>query len=124
MNLEKIFTKEPQKPNTIDVLLSNNIKEKFEDLLCLFNEGMKKLYGKDGKVNLENITVDNMLTMQLYYNSFGFYLHFRKFDSTQMNEVNEELLTLYKDVESNNLKDYKLQLICNQILYIIYFEKV
>ena len=66
---EKIFSEPPKKKNSIVISFENigDTKTLFEALIYLFTQGMKILYGVDGKVNLEMITLEEFNIMISYF---------------------------------------------------------
>jgi len=83
-----LFGKNPQKKNTIKLELGMPDKNKhiglhiFEQLIQVFVDGLKYLYGDDGKVNIQNLTEENIDLMKRYYSSIGYKLIFETFDKS------------------------------------------
>ena len=46
-------------------------KHMYEQLLQIFVEALKFLWGKEGKINLQDLTIDNISLMQEYFLSFN-----------------------------------------------------
>ncbi len=75
----KLFSENPKDPFSIQLNFTdvpNNEdpnKGVFKQLLIIFTDGMKFLYGdNDGKVNLANLDEDDFLLMKKYFRSFGY----------------------------------------------------
>jgi hypothetical protein len=83
-----LFGKTPQEKNTIKLELGMPEKNKhiglhiFEQLIQVFVDGLKYLYGDDGKVNIQDLTEENIKLMKRYYLSIGYKLLFETFDKT------------------------------------------
>ena len=81
-----LFGKEPQPKNTIKLEIDPPKKNKhiglhiFEQLLQIFVDGLRYLYGNDGKVNIQNLTQENIILMTRYFSSIGYKLIFEIFD--------------------------------------------
>ena len=147
---DQIFTKPIQGENAINIEFEciQDTPTLFEALLELFTEGMKIKHG-DGdknKVDLLSLTQNDFLEMKNYFKSFKINLFYHVFHLQQLetltknsyyienrlkiDDINElfpekptnDLLINYKNISSNNLKDYKFQLQVKDILYIIYFS--
>ncbi len=83
-----LFDNTPQEKNSIKLELGFPEKNKhiglyiFEQLIQIFVDGLKYLYGEDGKVNIQDLTEDNIEQMKKYYLSIGYQLLFETFDKT------------------------------------------
>ena len=83
-----LFGNKPREKNTIKLELDMPEKNKhiglhiFEQLLQTFVDGLKHLYGDDGKVNIQNLTIENIDLMKRYYLSIGYELLFETFDKS------------------------------------------
>jgi len=83
-----LFSKKPQEKNSIKLELGMPDKDKhiglhiFEQLIQTFVDGLKYLYGEDGKVNIQNLTEENINLMKRYYSSIGYKLIFETFDKS------------------------------------------
>lgn len=54
-------------------------KHMFEQLLEIFVEGLKYLWGKENKVNIGDLTLENIGLMKQYFESFNVDLQFNMF---------------------------------------------
>ena len=83
-----LFSKQPQEKNSIKLELGIPEKNKhiglhiFEQLIQVFVDGLRYLYGDNGKVNIQDLTEDNIELMKKYYLSIGYKLVFETFDKT------------------------------------------
>ena len=86
--IEFLFSKNPQDKNSIKLELGMPEKGKhiglhiFQQLIQIFVDGLRYLYGDDGKVNIQNLSEDNIELMKQYYLSIGYKLIFETFDKT------------------------------------------
>ena len=85
--IEYVFTENPKPKKTIKLELEppnhgNNInKHIFEQLLQIFTDGMKHLYGDDeGKVDIVSLDIDSIIKMKEYFESFGVELIFNMYN--------------------------------------------
>jgi len=73
-----VFGREPQEKNSIKLELQppengvNFNQHVFQQLLQIFTDGFKYLYGKNGQVDPNNLTEDNLKKVKKYFISFGF----------------------------------------------------
>ena len=87
--IQFLFGKEPQPKNTIKLEIDPPEKNKhiglhiFEQLLQIFTDGMKYLYGgDDGKVNISTLEIDSIIKMKEYFDSFGVELIFNMYNQS------------------------------------------
>ena len=84
--IEFLFGKDPQPKNTIKLEIDPPKKNKhiglhiFEQLLQIFVDGLKYLYGEDDKVDIQKLTSENIEKMTQYFSSIGYRLIFEIFD--------------------------------------------
>ena len=71
-----IFNNEPKKKSSISLELPLENKNIglhiFEQLLMIFTDGSKYLYGENGKVNINNLNRENIDNLNKYFRSFGY----------------------------------------------------
>lgn len=81
-----LFGKDPQPKNTIKLEIDPPKQNKhiglhiFQELLQIFVDGLKYLYGEDDKVDIQKLTSENIETMRYYFLSIGYKLVFEIFD--------------------------------------------
>ena len=87
--IEYVFKNSPKEKNSIKLELdppnkNNNInKHIFEQLLQIFTDGMKHLYGgDDGKVDIVTLEIDSIIRMKEYFDSFGVELIFNMYNQS------------------------------------------
>ena len=85
--IKYVFGDEPKSKNSIKLELEppnpgNNLnKHVFEQLLQIFTDGMKYLYGNsDGKVNVSKLEINSIIKMKDYFDSFGIELIFNMYN--------------------------------------------
>lgn len=85
--IEYVFKDSPKEKNSIKLELEppnpgNNFnKHVFEQLLQIFTDGMKYLYGgDDGKVNISTLEINSIIKMKEYFDSFGVELIFNMYN--------------------------------------------
>ena len=87
--IEYVFKDSPKPKMTIKLELEppnpyNNLnKHIFEQLLQIFTDGMKYLYGnEDGKVDIADLELDSIIKMKEYFDSFGVELIFNMYNQS------------------------------------------
>ena len=85
--IEYVFTEDAKPKNTIKLELEspnsdNNLnKHIYEQLLQIFTDGMKHLYGgEDGKVDIATLEINSIIKMKDYFSSFGVELIFNMYN--------------------------------------------
>ena len=78
-----LFSHKPNEPNSIKLELDEPGKNKhiglhiFQQLLQIYVDGLKYLYGdgsNEGKVNINDLTEENIELMKKYFISIGFHV--------------------------------------------------
>ena len=116
--IEYIFNNKPKEKNTIKLEFGNsqqNInKHIYEQLLQIFVDGLKHLYGKDNKVDISTLEIENILLMKEYFQSFGIELIFNMFTKDDY---------IFKPYIYNNPILYNKSNYINDFYYEIHFVK-
>lgn len=113
----QIFSKNAQKENSIQLQLDGENNEIiFEQLILLFTEGMKILFGNNGNVNIATLSDNDFQLVNYYFKSFGFTVKYKILNNET--NINEFITTSNKD----NLSDYFLKLKSNIGTFIISFD--
>jgi hypothetical protein len=121
-----IFTKPVKAPGTVAFTVDEDmdLKEIFEMLLMIFTEGMKILFGEDGKVDLNSRTEKDFIKVQEYFKSFGFMCNYKVYLPSQCTDINFESRK-YNNVTmtpKTKLKDLRLPLKCGPRVFEISFD--
>ena len=83
--IEYVFSNKPQEKGVIKLECGLPDEGKpfnkhmYEQLLQIFVEGLKFLQGKENKVNLKDLTIENISLMKEYFLSFNIDLQFSMF---------------------------------------------
>lgn len=83
--IEYVFSKSPENKGVIKLecgLPKEGVpfpKHMFEQLLQIFVEGLKFLWGKENKVDIKDLTLENISLMKRYFESFNVDLQFNMF---------------------------------------------
>ena len=121
-----IFSKEIKPPGTVAFTVDEDmsINEIFEMLLMIFTEGMKILYGSDGKVDLNTLKEKDFIKVQDYFKSFGFFCNYNVYLPSEASKINFEArkYTNVNITENTKLKDLKLPLKCGPRIFEISFD--
>jgi hypothetical protein len=109
-----LFSNEPKDKSSIKLELPLNDNNKnlylhiFEQLLMIFVDGLKYLYGKNDKVNINELTDNDFNKMKLYFESINYSVNYEKFES--INDYQFKFPNYFKNQEKidNNtkLKDF------------------
>lgn len=94
-----IFNSSPKSPKSIQLQLpeesTNNVNNDiFNIMLEIFQFGMVKFFGNEGKVDLNNVTEEDFFKIRRYFWSFGFEIFYKIYDKT------DKLLTSNKTYEN------------------------
>ena len=126
--IKVLFKTEPKEPKCFGISFFNqdsitDLKEVFENLLIIFTEGMKKLYGENGKVNLDKLTENDITYFNHYMLSIGLTINI---DIKLLQEgVNDFKHLKYTNINITNqtkLGDLKLPFLTQSKVYIISFN--
>jgi hypothetical protein len=123
---KNIFTKEVKPPGTVAFTVDEDmsIKEIFEMLLMIFTEGMKILYGVNGKVDLNSLREQDFIKVQDYFKSFGFSCNYNVYLPSEASKMDFESRK-YSNIQITNktkLKDLRLPLKCGPRIFEISFD--
>jgi len=119
--------------NSISILLfENDIKEAksiqienlnadtdekiFEMLVEIFYDGIKKLYGKDGKVNLEEIKDEEMYNLRKYFWSINFDFFYK------VTDLNNNIIKNYEKKKGTDLYNLFFRIKTPYLIYILSFD--
>ena len=122
--IDMIFTgdEKPKKYYTLDFGIKDP-KELFELFLMIFTFSTKKFYGdQNGKVNLRQLSEEDINKIKNYYNSFGVELNTNMYNELEYLNAN---ITPYNELKINNntkLDELIFSLKCEDIIYTISFS--
>ena len=124
-----LFNNPPKPANTFGASFINkdsntNLKEIFENLLILFTEGMKILFGNQGKVNLETLSQDDILLFNKYMESIGLKLiiDVRNEQDGIIYDYSKFKYTNINIISRTKLNELKLPFLTSNQVYIISFD--
>ena len=103
---ETIFANEVKLPKSIEIECEDmDICDLFEYLLVVMTNGLKIKYGNgDGKVDLTNLSYDNLKVINQYFHSFGFECMYVIYPIDAENDINFNNIS-YQHIEvTNNTK--------------------
>jgi len=126
-----IFSNKPKEENAVKLELGPCKKDIkiglhiFQELLMVFTEGSKYLFGKDNKMDITSLRNDDIQLLNKYFNSFGFTLHIDKFtikeylDNMKLPNyfANQDLIK-----DDTLLPDIYYETSFNNEIYRIYFD--
>ena len=124
-----LFSKPPQEKNSIKLELDNpNIKiglHIFQELLMIFTDGMKYLFGDENHVNITNLTKENIDLINKYFESLGFNVFVKDFtihtylDNMKLPNyfTNQGLIN-----DDTPLKDIYYETYVGDLIYRVYFD--
>lgn len=97
----------------------DNLQDLYKSLLMFFTEGMKILYGKDGKVDLLSLSEENFKTFNLYMNSSHVNCNYKIYQESSYDQMYRENFMIK---EKNKLSDYRFKLKVTDRIFVLYFE--
>lgn len=110
----KVFNDNPQPVKTYMVSFDvSNLEKLYELLIEFFYKGLNIKYGN----NIVNLSDEKFIEMNSYMKSIGIIVHHEKYTNCDFMHN----FKIYKDINSNNLEDYKYYFLINGVYYIIYF---
>ena len=123
-----IFTQPPSEPNSKPITFdTQNLKQLFESLLIIFTNGMKLLFGNSsGVVDLQNLSEENIMLVQQYFESMGFRFYFDIYDDSNENRDKTQQMK-YTNIplsRQTRLKDLFFPLLSMGKIYLINFDYI
>jgi len=127
--IEFMFSRPPQGKNTIKLKLDDPTipigLHIFQELLMIVTDGMKYLYEKDDSFSINDVTSENIDTLNKYFESMGFHVFIEAYtikdylDNMKLPNyfMNKELIE-----ESTLLKDIYYETYTGGFIYRIYFD--
>ena len=98
---------------------ADNLQDLYKSLLMFFTEGMKILYGKNGKVDLLSVSEENFKTFNLYMNSIHVNCTYKIYQEYEYDQMYRENFMIK---EKNKLSDYRFKLKVTDKIFVLYFE--
>jgi hypothetical protein len=98
---------------------ADNLQDLYKSLLMFFTEGMKILYGKDGKVDLLSVSEENFKNFNLYMNSIHVNCTYKIYQEYEYDQMYRENFMIK---EKNKLSDYRFKLKVTDKIFVLYFE--
>ena len=127
--IDTLFNNPPKEPKAFGISFVNkdsmtDLKEVFENLLILFTEGMKILYGNNDKVNLDTLTENDINNFNKYMNSIGLKLlvDIRVLEEGINQDYSKFKYTNINITSRTKLNELKLPFLTQRRVYIISFD--
>ena len=129
--LDFLFTETPKEKNSIKLELSPAKKDVkiglhiFQELLMIFTGGLKKLFGKNEKVDITILEPKDIQLMNTYFESMGFHCFVERFTISEYLRnmkipnyfLKQELIT-----DTTSLKDIYYETSINYNIYRVSFD--
>ncbi len=80
-----------------------DLKTLFEMLIIIVTEGLKKFYGVDNKINIVELTTENITNINNYMNKIGVKTKLKTYDDNTWNQL--QLYYLIQDYRTYNIRD-------------------
>jgi len=126
-----LFSSNPREKNTVKLELDPPERgvviglHIFQELLMIFTDGMKYLFGDGNNINITNVTKENMDMINKYFESMGFHAFVEEFtvhtylDNMKLPNyfTNQELIK-----DDTPLKDIYYETYVDDLIYRIYFD--
>jgi len=123
--IDRLVSAPPQNVNSIKLELleeENNMDTVFNVLIEIFSKASKYMYGdRNGRVDLDEMGVEELERMSKYFNSFGFQIFLEKFEGENRNKTSFGT-TEEKPIKDHELKAHCLKLQTSKNFYVIYFD--
>ena len=117
---EKIFNSQPQDKCSIPISFDNsNLKDMHEALLMFFTKGMKKIYGKNGNVDLLMLDKNDFLFMNKYFESISVQMNYRFYN---MEDYDIMYKNHFVNKDYSNLDDYCFKLKIKDNIFVLWFN--
>jgi hypothetical protein len=127
--IDTLFNNPPKEPKSFGIAFINkdnitDLKEVFENLLILFTEGMKILYGNNGTVNLDTLTENDINSFNKYMNSIGLKLlvDIRILEEGINQDYSKFKYSNINITSRTKLNELKLPFLTQKKVYIISFD--
>lgn len=126
-----IFSHNPKEKHSVKLELGNCHKDTkiglhiFQELLMIFTEGSKYLFGNHDKVDITNLCKTDIDLLNKYFESFGFTLHVEVFTIPEyINNMKMPNYFLHQELIKDDtvLKDIYYETSFNHNIYRIYFD--
>ena len=113
-----LFENEIKLPQSIQIENSNagSQEEIFKMLVEIFYDGIKKLYGKEGKVNLETIKDEEMYNLRKYFWSINFDFFYK------VTDYNNNIIRNFEKKEGTKLYDLYFKIKTKYLIYTLSFD--
>ncbi len=123
--IDSLVSAPPQKENSIKLELveeEDNMETVFNVLIEIFSKASKYLYGdSNGRVDLDEMGLEDLEKMSKYFKSFGFHIYVEKFEGENRNKTSFGT-TEEKPIKGHELKAHCLKFQTSRNFYIIYFD--
>jgi hypothetical protein len=80
-----------------------DLKTLFEMLIIIVTEGLKKFYGVDNKINIVELTTENITNINNYMKKIGVKTKLKTYDDNTWNQL--QLYYLIQDYRTYNIRD-------------------
>jgi len=132
LDIEQIFNEvtrfSPREPNTFPLRFElPSYKELFEFLLQFVTMICKQFYGNEnGQVDLANMTPEHFIIVDKYMQSIGFTCDFKSVpaNSHNINNTYDNRYDRVKITSNTKFSDLLFGIKCENILYVISFDKL
>ena len=106
--LLELFKNEPKPRNSIVLDLdTDNLKSVFEKLISIFHEATIYFHGdENNKVDLSELTVEDMCKINKYFHSFNVNLNFRLVNKYEFEKYKDYIIGFESDLTLNKSDKY------------------
>ena len=113
-----LFENDIKKPQSIQIenLNADTDDKIFEMLIEIFYDGIRKLYGKNEKVNLEEIKYEEMYTIRKYFWSINFDLFYK------VTDLNNNIIKNYDKKKGTGLYNLYFKIKTSNLIYTLSFD--
>lgn len=98
---------------------SDKLENLYQSLLMIFTEGMKILYGKNGKVDLLNLSEENFIKFNMYMQSIHVDCTYKIYEEMEYEKMYRENFMIKN---KSKLSDYRFKLKVSNKIFVLFFE--
>jgi hypothetical protein len=124
---KKVFKETPKPPKNYQLSFdAYGLKEMYEMLLTFLVEGLKTKWGVDGKINMNNLSNDDLQLIDNYMKSVGIKVNLDILTKENYELIKNIMIPYDKYIIKNNTKlcEMKYALKCGDLYHVISFDLI
>ena len=124
---KKVFTEKPKEAKNYQLSFDAlGLKDMYEMLLTFLVEGLKMKWGVDGKINMNNLSNDDLLLIDKYMKSVGIKVNLDILTQENYDLIKNIMIPYDKYIIRQNTKlcEMKYPLRCGNLYHVISFDLI